>query len=80
MCFSTNSLDAFLGTFGMSQLASRIFTSALVDDLNSCRAIGETRKGALMDKDLVMIRVVNKGALMDIEPIMALGRELVGGK
>lgn len=64
----------------MSQLASRIFTSALVEDLNSCRAIGETSKGALMDKDLVMIRVVIKGALMDVEPIMALWRELVGGK
>ena len=33
-----------------------------------------------MDKDLVMIRVVIKGALMDVEPIMALWRELVGGK
>lgn len=33
-----------------------------------------------MDKDLVMIRVVNKGALIDIEPIIALWRELVGGK
>lgn len=64
----------------MSQLASRIFTSALVEDLNSCRAIGETSKGALMDKDLVMIRVVIKGALMDVEPIMALWRELVGEK
>ena len=80
MCFSTNSLDGFLGTFGIDQLASRIFTSALAEDLSSCRALGETSKGALMDIDLFMIRVVSKGALMDKEPIMVLWRELVGGK
>ena len=83
MCFSTNSLYGFLGIFGIDQLASRIFTSALVEDLSSCRAPGETSKGALIDMDLVVIRVVSMGALMDLmntEPIMALWRELVGGE
>jgi hypothetical protein len=54
MRFSTNSLDASRGVFGINQVASRMFTSA--EDLSCCRAFGVTSRGVLEVIDLAICR------------------------